>query len=81
MPQRKIITRKMQEKLFKALTAKTPRGRANFVIDAIADEGLHDAVLDSILHGLNEVAFAEGPLDKNLKTWIRKTLRHRKLGR
>lgn len=67
----------MQDKLVKALNAKTPKGRVNYLIDLIAEEGLHDQVLDSILHGLNEVGFAEGPLDKRLQTWIRKTLRDR----
>jgi len=38
---------------------------------------MHDPVLDSILHGLNEVGFAEGRLDKKLQGYIKKTLRYR----
>jgi hypothetical protein len=60
VPQRKIITKRMAAKLVKALNAKTPMARANYVIDAFADEYMHDPVLDSILHGLNEVGFAKG---------------------
>ena len=67
----------MADKLIKALNAKTPRGRANYVIDAFAEEYMHDPLLDSILHGLNEIGFAEGPLDKKLQSYIRKTLRYR----
>ena len=77
MPRRKIITKKMADKLVKALNAKTPRGRANYVIDAFAEEYMHDPVLDSIVHGLNEVGFAPGPLDKKLVSYIMKTLRYR----
>jgi hypothetical protein len=69
----------MADKLVKALNAKTPRGRANYVIDAFAEEYMHDPVLDSILHGLNEVGFAQGPLDRRLVNYIRKTLRYRAL--
>ncbi len=76
MPRRKVVTRRMADKLVKALNAKTPQGRANYVIDAVAEEGLHDPVLDAILHGLNEVGFAEGPMDKKLLSYIRKTLRY-----
>ena len=67
----------MANKLLKALQAKTPQGRANYVIDAFAEEYMHDRVLDSILHGLNEVGFAEGPFDKKLVSYIRKLLRYR----
>jgi len=67
----------MADKLLKALQAKTPQGRANYVIDAFAEELMHDPVLDSILHGLNEVGFTEGPLDKKLQSYIRKMLRYR----
>ena len=67
----------MANKLLKALQAKTPQGRANYVIDAFAEELMHDPVLDSILHGLNEVGFAEGPLDKKLQSYIRKLLQYR----
>ncbi|MDA4123922.1 MAG: hypothetical protein OK438_00535 [Thaumarchaeota archaeon] len=76
MPRRKILTKRMQDKLLKALDAKTPQGRANYLIDVIVEEGLHDQVLDSILHGINEVGVANGPLDSKLQTWKRKTLRH-----
>jgi len=67
----------MADKLVKALNAKTPRGRVNYVIDAFAEEYMHDPVLDSIVHGLNEVGFAPGPLDKKLVSYIMKTLRYR----
>jgi len=67
----------MANKLLKALQAKTPQGRANYVIDAFAEEYMHDPVLDSILHGLNEVGFAEGQFDKKLVSYIRKMLRYR----
>ena len=77
MPRRKTVTKRMQDKLVKALTAKTPQGRVNYLIDAIAEEGFHDPLLDSLLHGLNEVGFAKGPLDKKLQAWIRKTLGYR----
>ena len=69
----------MQEKLAKALDAKTPQGRINYLIDAFAEEGLHNPLLDSFLHALVEVGFAEGPIDRNLQNWIRKTLRYRRL--
>ena len=62
--------------MLKALNAKTSQGRANYLIDAFAEEGLHEQLLDSILHVLNEVGFAEGPLDKKLRSWISKTLRY-----
>ena len=71
------MTKRMQNKLIKALNAKTPQGRANYVIDAFAEEYMHDPLLDSILHGLNEVGFAEGPLDRKLVKYIRKTLQYR----
>jgi len=61
----------------KAMNAKTPRGRANYVIDAFAEEYMHDPILDSILHGLNEVGFAPGPPDEKLLSYIKKTLRYR----
>jgi len=77
LPRRKTVTKRMQDKLVKALTAKTPQGRVNYLIDAIAEEGFHDPLLDSLLHGLNEVGFAKGPLDKKLQAWIRKTLGYR----
>ncbi len=77
LPRRKVVTRKMRDKLVKALKAKTPQGRANYLIDAVAEEHFHDPVLDSILHGINEVGFAKGPLDRKLQTWIRKTLKYR----
>ena len=77
MPRSKIITKRMADKLTKALTAKTPRGRANYVIDAFAEEYMHDPILDSILHALNEVGFAPGPLDKKLQSYIKKTLEYR----
>ena len=67
----------MADKLIMALNAKTPRGRVNYVIDAIAEEYMRDPLLDSILHGLNEVGFAEGPLDEKLQSYIKKTLRYR----
>jgi len=67
----------MADKLMKAASAKTTRGRYNYLIDAIAEEGFHDPVLDSILHGLNEVGFAPGPMDKKLLSYIKKTLRYR----
>jgi hypothetical protein len=74
---REVITKRMQEKLIKALNAKTPRGRANYLIDLVAEEGFHDPLLDSILHGINEVGFGKGPLDKKLQSFIKKTLRYR----
>ena len=77
MPRRKIVTKRMADKLAKALVAKTPQARANFVIDAFAEGVWHDPLLDSILHGLNEVGFAEGPMDEKLLSYIRKTLRYR----
>ncbi len=77
MPRRNVNTKKMQDKLIKALNAKTPQGRANYLIDAIAEEGFQHQVLDLILHGINEVGFAEGPFDKKLQRWIRKTLKHK----
>jgi hypothetical protein len=67
----------MQDKLLKALTAKTPEGRANYLIDLVAEEGLHDPMLDSILHAVNEVGFGKGALDLRLQRWIRKTLKHK----
>jgi hypothetical protein len=67
----------MADKLVKALNAKTPQGRANYLIDAIAEEGFDDPLLDSILHGINEVGFAKGPLDRKLQSYIRKLLRYR----
>ena len=76
MPKKKIMTRRMLDKLIKALNARTPQGRANYLIDLVAEEGLHDPALDALLHALNEVGFAKGPLDRTLKTWIRKTLRY-----
>jgi Holliday junction resolvasome RuvABC DNA-binding subunit len=79
VPRRKVVTKKMADKLVKALNAKTPQGRYNYLIDAIAEEGLHNPVLDSLLHGLNEVGFRKGPLDKKLQSYIRKTLRYRAL--
>ena len=71
------MTKRMANKLLKALNAKTPKARANYVIDAFAEEYMHDPLLDSILHGLNEVGFAEGPLDEKLVSYIKKTLRYR----
>ncbi len=71
-----IMTKRMQQKLTKALTAKTAQGRANYLIDAVAEEGFHDQVLDSILHGINEVGFAKGPIDRKLQAWIKKTLKY-----
>ena len=76
MPRRKVVTKRMANKLIKALNAKTPQGRANYLIDAVAEEGFHDPILDSILHGLNEVGFAEGPLDRKPLNYIKKTLRY-----
>jgi hypothetical protein len=71
------MTKKVQDKLIKALNAKTPQGRANYVIDAFAEEVMHDPLLDSILHGLNEVGFSGGPLDRKLVKYIKKTLQYR----
>jgi hypothetical protein len=79
VPRRKVVTRKMADKLVKALNAKTPQGRANYFIDAFAEEVMHDPLLDSILHGLNEVGLAQGPMDKKVLKYIRKTLRYRAL--
>ncbi len=76
MPRRRVVTKRMADKLGKALNAKTPQGRYNYLIDAIAEEGFHDQVLDSILHGINEVGFGPGPADKKLQSYIRKTLRY-----
>ena len=77
MPRRKVKASKVADKLVKALQAKTPQGRANYIIDAFAEEYMHDPLLDSILHALNEVGFAEGPLDEKLVSYIKKTLRYR----
>jgi hypothetical protein len=79
VPKRKVITKKMADKLVKALNAKTPQGRANYLIDAFAEEVMHDPLLDSILHGLNEVGLAQGPMDKKIQKYIKKTLRYRAL--
>jgi hypothetical protein len=76
LPRRKTAARRMQDKALKALLAKTPKGRANYLIDLLADEALEDSLIDSILHFFNEVALAEGPSDRNLQTFIRKTVRH-----
>ena len=54
-----MITKRMADKLVKAMNAKTPQGRANYVVDAFAEEYMHNPVLDSILHSLNEVGFAK----------------------
>ena len=67
----------MQDKLVKALQAKTSQGRVNYLIDAVAEEGLRDPALDTLLHMVNEVGLAQGPMDKKLQSWIRKTLKHR----
>ncbi len=77
MPRRKIVTKQMADKLAKALYAKTPQGRYNYLIDAVAEEGFHDEVLDSILHGINEVGLGPGPMDRKLRSYIKKTLRYR----
>ena len=77
MPGRRVVTKRMADKLVRALNAKTPQGRANYVIDAFAEEYMHDPLLDSILHGLSEVGFAKGPLDRKLQSYITKTLRYR----
>ncbi len=63
-------------KTAKALQAKTPQGRANHLFDALAEEGFRDPVLDSLLHMVNEVGFAQGPIDRKLQTWIKKTLKY-----
>ncbi len=76
LSKRKIITKRMANKLAKALYAKTPQGRYNYLIDAIAEEGFHDRMLDSLLHGINEVGLGPGPLDRKLQIYIRKTLRY-----
>ncbi len=48
----------MQDKLIKAFQAETTAGRANYLIDAISEEGSHDQAPDSILHTTNEVGLA-----------------------
>ncbi len=77
VPRCKVLTKRTQDRLLRALNAKTPQGRYNYVIDAFAEEYMHDPLLDSILHGLNEVGFAKGPLDKKLQSYIKKTLQYR----
>jgi len=77
MPRREILTKRMQDKLVKALNSKTPLGRANHLIDLVAEEGLHDKTLDSALHTINEVGFGKGPLDRKLQAYIKKTLKYR----
>jgi len=47
------------------------------VIDSFAEDYIHDPLLDSILHGLKEVGFAEGPVDRKLVKYIKKTLHYR----
>jgi len=46
VPRKKLLTKRMQDSLIKALNAKTPQGRANYLIDAIAEEGFRDQTLD-----------------------------------
>ncbi len=66
----------MQDKLLKALQAKTTAGRANYLIDAIAEEGLGDYELDALLHAFVDLGLTEGTDAQRIERWIRKSIRY-----
>ena len=66
----------MREKLLKALQAKTTAGRANYLIDAIVEEGLGRKDLDAVLHAFVDLGLTEGPESKRIERWVRKSIRY-----
>ncbi len=66
----------MRKKLIQALEAKTPSGKANYLVDAIAEEALHDPNLDFLLHAIVDLGLAKGTDAQRLERWIEKTIRY-----
>ena len=66
------------KKLFKAAGARTPKGRANYLADAVADEALKNPYLDEALHFAIEMALGKGSAEKRFSTWARKAWKHRR---
>jgi hypothetical protein len=56
----------MQDKLVKAFQAKTMAGKANYLVDALAEEGLRNYDLDLVLHALVDLGLTEGTAAERL---------------
>ncbi len=70
------MTRRMEDKLLKAMQAKTTAGRANYLIDAVAEEWLRDYDLDALLHAFVDLGLTDGTDAQKFKRWIMKSIRY-----
>jgi hypothetical protein len=61
----------MQDKLVKAFQAKTMAGKANYVVDALAEEGLRNYDLDFVLHAIVNLGLTEGTAAERLERWMK----------
>ncbi len=69
--------RRSTNKLVRAATARTVKGRLNYVVDAVFDEGLKNPVADEIAHFLLEMGLGRGSTQKKLLRWAKKFARYR----
>ncbi len=70
------MKRRMQDKLLKAMQAKTTAGRANYLIDAVAEEWLGDYELDALLHAFVDLGLTKGTDAERIARWIGKSIRY-----
>jgi hypothetical protein len=73
---RSITEARVRRKLVRALKAKTPKRRANYIIDAVFDEALENPYLDEFFHFFVESAGA-GAEGEGVERWARKFLKYR----
>jgi hypothetical protein len=66
----------MQDKLVKAFQAKTMAGKANYLVDALAEEGLRNCDLDFVLHGLVDLGLTERTAAERVERWMKKSARY-----
>ncbi len=69
---------RVAEKLLKAAGAKTKKGRANYLIDALFDEALQNPNLDEAAHFLAEMLLGAGEFDERVRRWAKKVARFRR---
>jgi hypothetical protein len=51
-------------------------GKANYLVDALAEEGLRNYDLDFVLHALVDLGLIEGTAAERLERWMKKSARY-----
>ena len=69
--------RRTTNKLLKAATARTVKGRLNYVVDMIFDENLKNPYAEEAAHFLVEMGLGRGSTKTKLLRWARKFGRYR----